>query len=345
MSDTVKQIVMASPSVADLTAQIAAQKDKIRELKEAKSPLDVVRPEVEKYMAMQKALTILSASAPPSLADEQIKKYQEQMAKGGFKAAKPAAGAPKLADEQIQAYHLDQLAKLEKNFKAKKAALTTLKTEVSTITHRAAVLASKWTGGTAPAPVAATIATPAGKLGAVCVAESDEILLALSDYMKTELQIEVIVNKAAKVSSYTSTHGTVEGTHAVLASIAQQSGQGPAERAKVVELCASDMLKKADPTCMMGAKEMESKGEAMNRVNAQITFLNAELKTRVFLAGMTMTIADLMYWAVLRSTMQGKAGAERQDCPNVSRWFNFVQHQKGITSNPMFFASNRMVLY
>ena len=47
---------------------------------------------------------------------------------GGFKAAKPAAGAPKLADEQIQAYHLDQLAKLEKNFKAKKAALTTLKT-------------------------------------------------------------------------------------------------------------------------------------------------------------------------------------------------------------------------
>ena len=122
--------------------------DKIRELKEAKSPLDVVRPEVrerltlalprclevgrlsrlrprvprcapqravrpvpglrsqlalpghtsgaaqacprtvvcgpsqvEKYMAMQKALTILSASAPPSLADEQIKKYQEQMAK------------------------------------------------------------------------------------------------------------------------------------------------------------------------------------------------------------------------------------------------------------------------
>ena len=96
---------------------------------------------------------------------------------------------------------------------------------------------------------------------------------------------------------------------------------------------------------MMGAKEMESTGEAMNRVNAQIAFLNAELKSRVFLAGMTMTVADLMYWAVLRSTMQGKAGAERQEIAHVSRWFNFVQHQKGITSNPMFFAANRMVVY
>lgn len=47
-------------------------------------------------------------------------------------------------------------------------------------------------------------------------------------------------------SAYTSKTGTVAGTHAVLASIAAQSGHA-AERAKVVELCTQDMLRKADP--------------------------------------------------------------------------------------------------
>lgn len=55
-------------------------------------------------------------------------------------------------------------------------------------------------------------------------------------------------------------------------------------------------------------------------MDAQVAFLNTELENRVFIAGMSLTVADLMWWAMLRPVLVSA---------NVRRFLAALQQRNG----------------
>ncbi|XP_060680238.1 eukaryotic translation elongation factor 1 epsilon-1 [Hemiscyllium ocellatum] len=72
--------------------------------------------------------------------------------------------------------------------------------------------------------------------------------------------------------------------------------------------------------------------------------LDCYLEDKVYLAGNSLTLADIMVYNGLHPVMAELNHEERERCVNVSRWFNHIQHCPGVRqhSAAIVFMRNRL---
>ncbi|XP_078253848.1 eukaryotic translation elongation factor 1 epsilon-1 isoform X1 [Rhinoraja longicauda] len=72
--------------------------------------------------------------------------------------------------------------------------------------------------------------------------------------------------------------------------------------------------------------------------------LNCYLEDKVYLAGNSFTLADIMLYNGLHPIVAGLTHEDREKYVNVSRWFNHIQHYPGVRqySAPIIFMKNRL---
>lgn len=264
-------------------------------------------------------------------------------------AATPSSGAAAgPIDEAV-------LAKLEADFKSFQSTFTKLQGELSDANQRISIVEkfssmesklarrssskekkSAAPGGSAAAPssgaaaAAAAAARAAAVLpadGTVTIAKGDAVLSMLQAYLETGLNVKVKVDSKASVSSYSYNNGAkVEGATAVLNAVAGgMVGGTPLDRGKVMQWC------------FWGEA---GKGEI--NVKTFLGQLDAHLAGAVYIAGFDFTIADLICFTAVRSYLRDKSGSDREETPHLCRWFNCVQHAKGLGATPIFFCANAL---
>ena len=144
----------------------------------------------------------------------------------------------------------------------------------------------------------------------------------LEHYISATLNVKTQVVQGAK-STYTDGKTAVDGASAILTAVGgDMVGATPHERAKVQE-----WISWAET----------GKGKTLTAVF--LSQLNDHLATTVYVAGYELTIADLACYGAVKPYLPGLGGAIREDVPHLSRWFNLVQHTKGLTDAPHVFAS------
>ncbi|XP_067838064.1 eukaryotic translation elongation factor 1 epsilon-1 [Heptranchias perlo] len=72
--------------------------------------------------------------------------------------------------------------------------------------------------------------------------------------------------------------------------------------------------------------------------------LNCYLEDKVYLAGNSFTLADILLYNGLHPIVAGLSHEDREKYVNVSRWFNHIQHYPGVRqhSAAVIFVKNRL---
>ena len=297
---------------------------------------DAIAPKLRETMA-RRANTSKGPSSAGSAAGSAAGAAAESAAEAGS-----AAGAAAPVDEAV-------VAKLEADYKSFQLTFAKLRDELSDANQRISIvekfsgLESKLArrtsskekkrgggdGSITSAKSAAESVVPAVSAdGTVTIAKCDSVLVMLQAYLGAGLNVKVKVDSKAAVSSYADSSGTkVEGATAVLSTVASgMVGSTPVNRALVQEWC--------------GWGEA-GKGDDLN-VKSFLGQLDAHLAGAVYIAGFDLTIADLICFTTVRSYLRDKSGSDREEMPHLSRWFNCVQHCKGLVDNPIFFCANAL---
>ncbi|XP_038666149.1 eukaryotic translation elongation factor 1 epsilon-1 [Scyliorhinus canicula] len=122
---------------------------------------------------------------------------------------------------------------------------------------------------------------------------------------------------------------------------------------------ASHLVKVAKKEALLGSTAEESaivqqwleyRITQIDRCNSQedtrvvLKELNCYLEDKVYLAGNSLTLADIMVYNGLHHIVAGLTHEEREKFMNVSRWFNHIQHCPGVRqhSASVIFMKNRL---
>ncbi|OXB84562.1 UNVERIFIED_CONTAM: hypothetical protein H355_008038 [Colinus virginianus] len=87
---------------------------------------------------------------------------------------------------------------------------------------------------------------------------------------------------------------------------------------------------------LQGGNKYDARGERQD--------LNAHLEDKVYLAGNSFTLADILMYYGLHHVMVDLTVQEKETYLNVSRWFNHIQHYPGVRQHltNVVFIKNRL---
>ncbi|XP_041045074.1 eukaryotic translation elongation factor 1 epsilon-1 [Carcharodon carcharias] len=122
---------------------------------------------------------------------------------------------------------------------------------------------------------------------------------------------------------------------------------------------ASHLVKVAKKEALLGSTAeksaivhqwLEYRITQIDRCNSQedarmvLKELNCYLEDKVYLAGNSLTLADIMVYNGLHHIVAELTHEEREKYMNVSRWFNHIQHYPGVRqhSAAVIFMKNRL---
>ncbi|XP_067887089.1 eukaryotic translation elongation factor 1 epsilon-1 [Heterodontus francisci] len=122
---------------------------------------------------------------------------------------------------------------------------------------------------------------------------------------------------------------------------------------------ASHLVKVAKKEALLGSTAeksaiiqqwLEYRITQIDRCNSQedtrmiLKELNCYLEDKVYMAGNSFTLADIMVYNGLHPIMAGLTHEEREKYINVSRWFNHIQHYPGVRQHcaAVVFMKNRL---
>uniref|UniRef100_A0A8V0YIK9 Eukaryotic translation elongation factor 1 epsilon-1 n=1 Tax=Gallus gallus TaxID=9031 RepID=A0A8V0YIK9_CHICK len=151
-----------------------------------------------------------------------------------------------------------------------------------------------------------------------------------------------------------------------------REGAGPAEREQIPILqtnsgpgltglitIASHLVKQAKKEQLLGSSAEEKAvvhqwleyrvtqvGRQSSREDTRTVLkdLNAHLEDKVYLAGNSFTLADILMYYGLHHVMVDLTVQEKEIYLNVSRWFNHIQHYPGVRQHltNVIFIKNRL---
>jgi hypothetical protein len=273
------------------------------------------------------AVTKMFGSATPT-ADAIATKYKAAVdLKASFvpasssKGKEPAHSTGPAIDEVL-------LAKLEAEFAGFSTSFGKLQEELDEVNTRVSIVekfsgmktsggkrkpSTRSTSAAAPVVVAAT--------GTVSIGKADVAMNGLEQYISSTLNVKTQVVPGNK-SAYSDDKTTVDGASAILAAVGGgMVGATPLERGKVQQWTSWGET---------------GKGETLTSVF--LSHLNDHLATAVYVAGYELTIADLVCYGAVKPYLPGLGGANREEVPHLTRWFNLVQHTKGLTDEKFIFS-------
>lgn len=73
--------------------------------------------------------------------------------------------------------------------------------------------------------------------------------------------------------------------------------------------------------------------------------LNSYLKDRTYFVGSTLTLADIFFYYSLHSHLAALTFQEKEKYLHLSRWFDLVQHHKGLRQNLSLVMFSKTPLY
>eukprot|EP00035_Acanthoeca_spectabilis_P023031 m.447259 g.447259 ORF g.447259 m.447259 type:complete len:360 (-) comp19492_c0_seq1:24-1103(-) len=170
--------------------------------------------------------------------------------------------------------------------------------------------------------------------GSLSVDPQDTVLVRLCALVSAMAPAVKVAHRGP--SSLTYAKGTVSGTTSVLfALFPALLGKDRATQAKVLQWCMDGV----DPKFAQAEAEpaADRKRAATQKI---VQGLNAALGDTAYLAGNSLTLADLVMWAAVRELFPALHQAEREALPNVTRWFKHIQSAPGLTREMVTISAN-----